>query len=178
MNGADVCVFRKAHDRNDMEPLKSCISGAEVVLKAMNEVPGFLQRVGVLLGEDSLTVVPDLLLEDAAVVVAVDDGLRNGAAAKSASLLDLHRLVLWGIRDAAFVVLNLHAEQVSPCIHQEIGFQCVARLGGMGDDRVANPSALAVVNEPCGILLAESAYFRPVVEFDMGEGRECPGEAI
>ncbi len=151
-----------------MEPLKSCVSGAKVVLEAVQKVPGFLQGIGVLLGEDALAVVADLLLEDAAVVVAIDDGLRNGAAAKDASLLDLHCPVLWGIRDAAFVGLDLHAEQVSPRIDQEIGFQCVSRLGGMGNDRVANPTALAVVNEPCGILLAKCAYFRPIVEFDTG----------
>src|SRR6266849_7976926 len=98
MNCADICVFRKAHDRNDMEPLKSCVSGAEVVFEAVKKVPGFLQRIGVFLGEDGLAVVTDLLLEDAAVIIAVDDGLRNVAAAKKISLLDLHRPVLWGIR--------------------------------------------------------------------------------
>ena len=81
MNCADVCVFRKAHDRNDMESLKSCVFGAEVVLEAVKKVPGFLQGIGVFLGEDALAVVPDLLLENAAIVVAVDDGLRNVAAA-------------------------------------------------------------------------------------------------
>jgi len=171
-------MFCKAHDRNDMESLKSCVPGAEVVLEAVKKVPGFLQRIGVLLGEDALAVVPDLLLEDAAVVVAVDDRLRNVAAAKDASLLDLDRPVLWGIRDTTLVVLDLHAEQVSPRIHQEIGFQRVPRLGGMGNDRVTNPTALAVLNNLGGILLAECAYFRPVVEFDTGEGRECPREAI
>src|SRR6266567_6551216 len=109
-------MFCKAHDRNDMESLKSCVPGAEVVLEAVKKVPGFLQRIGVLLGEDALAVVPDLLLEDAAVVVAVDDRLRNVAAAKDASLLDLDRPVLWGIRDTTLVVLDLHAEQVSPRI--------------------------------------------------------------
>jgi len=178
MNGTDIRVFCKAHDRNDMESLKPCVPGTEVVLEAVQEVPGFLQRIGIFLGEDALAVVADLLLKDAAVVVAVDDRLRNGAAAKDTSLLDLHRPVLWGIRDATLIVLDLHTEQVSPRIHQEIGLQRVPRLGGMGNDRVANPTALAVVNDLGGILLAECAYFGPVVEFDMGERGKCPREAI
>ena len=77
MNGADIRVFGKARARNDMESLKSCVPGTEIVLEAVQKVPGFLQGIGIFLGKDALAVVADLHLEDAALIVAVDDRLWN-----------------------------------------------------------------------------------------------------
>ncbi len=118
-----------------------------------------------LLEEDALAVVADFLLKNDGVV----ETLERRAPERPSRGRSLTDTLSGRVREAPFIMFDLHAKEVALRVDQEITFQKQSRFGGVWNDGVRNADGLPVVQDLFRVQLSQRTETGLLIQFDRGQ---------